>query len=348
MARIVILGAGMMGTAFAWPLADAGHTVRLVGTPLDDDIISSLRATGEHPKLRLRVPEALSFYRESELADAMHGADAVALGVSSAGVRWAARALAPFLAPGLPLCMVSKGLSWNGQELRVLPDVFVDELPPEARAGTSPVGVAGPCIAGELARRVPTAVVFTGRSRASAERWATLARGSYYHVFCSADVVGVEVCAALKNAYAMGVGLASGIHAAAGGESGSIALHNYESAVFAQSIWEMRRLIRVLGAEPDQASWLPGVGDLDVTCNGGRTGRFGHLLGLGIGPDEAVRRMEGATLECLEILRTLRQALASYTARGRLEPGALPLAEHLAAVALDGARVDMPFSRFFS
>jgi glycerol-3-phosphate dehydrogenase (NAD(P)+) len=348
MASIVILGAGMMGTALAWPLADRGHQIRLVGTHLDGELVSAMRATGVHPKLNLAIPSGVSAFPNEELSNALLGADAIALGVSSAGVRWAAERLGPLLNRPLPLAMVSKGLDWNGESLDVLPDVFARALPDKLAALVQPVGVAGPCIAGELARRVPTSIVFTARSLAAAETFAELARGPYYHVFCESDVVGVEVCAALKNAYAMGMALASGIHEASGGGAGSIALHNYEAAVFAQSVWEMKKLIALLGGDPEHASWLPGVGDLDVTCNGGRTGRFGHLLGLGIGRDEAVRRMQGATLECLEILTSLRSALRGFEQQGRLARGAFPLAEHLAEIALDSAPVNMPFQRFFS
>ncbi|HWA71438.1 MAG TPA: hypothetical protein VG937_03870 [Polyangiaceae bacterium] len=348
MARLLILGAGMMGTAFAWPLVDRGHEVRLVGTHLDADWVTSMRETGVHPKLGLAIPSGVVAYPNEALATALEGVDAIVLGVSSAGVRWAAERLGPLLTRALPLALVSKGLEWNGQTLEVLPDVFSRALPAHLASTIEPVGVAGPCIAGELARRVPTAVVLTARSLAAARAFGDLVRGAYYHVFPHDDVVGVEVCAALKNAYAMGMAFASGIHEAAGGSAGSIALHNYEAAVFAQSVWEMRKLIALLGGDPDQASWLPGVGDLNVTCNGGRTGRFGHLLGLGLGRDEAVRRMQGATLECLEILKSLRAALIAYERAGKIAAGAFPLAEHLAEVALDGASVSMPFERFFS
>jgi len=347
LAVIVILGAGMMGTALAWPFVDRGHVVRLVGTHLDGEIVTSLRDRRLHPKLHLDVPDAVEPYFVDELPRALEGADAVALGVSSAGVRWAGQRLAPLLRPGTPVAMVSKGLEWDGSALRILPDVFASELPEALRATIHPVGIAGPCIAGELARRVPTAIVFTARSSEAVRTWSALAAGPYYHVFPNDDVVGVEVCAALKNAYAMGIALATGMHAATGGTAGSIGFHNLEAALFAQSVLEMRAILRLLGGDPDTANGLAGVGDLDVTCNGGRTGRFGHLLGLGLGPDEAVRRMQGATLECLEILRTLRVALTSYVASGRLLEGALPLAEHLARVALDGAPVDPPLARFF-
>ena len=109
----------------------------------------------------------------------------------------------------------------------------------------------------------------------------------------------------------------------------------------------MQRLIRLLGGRAEIASWLPGVGDLDVTCNGGRTGRFGTLLGAGRSPAEAQVEMQDATLECLEILRVMRGALSSYTAAGKLRDEELPLLRHLAEIALDGAPINWPFARFF-
>jgi glycerol-3-phosphate dehydrogenase (NAD(P)+) len=227
-----------------------------------------------------------------------------------------------------------------------LPDVLRDLLPEPLRSRVHPVGVAGPCIAGELARRVPTCVVFTGRNAAEVTRFAELASGPYYYVQQSLDVVGVEVCAALKNAYAMGIAFAIGIHERAGGQPGSVAMHNYESAVFAQSVLEMQKLVVIAGGDPATAAGLAGVGDLDVTCNGGRTGRFGRLLGLGLDVSEAISAMDGATLECLEILEVARAALPVLEARGELGARELPLLRQLIAVALDGTPIAMPFSAF--
>jgi glycerol-3-phosphate dehydrogenase (NAD(P)+) len=122
-------------------------------------------------------------------------------------------------------------------------------------------------------------------------------------------------------------------------------MHNYEAAVFAQATVEMQRLVARLGGDPSTAAGLAGVGDLDVTCNGGRTGRFGRLLGLGHSVPEAISRMEGATLECLEVLAVLRQAFAE-DATGRLRADDFPLLGHLGAVAFDGRPVDVPFESF--
>lgn len=351
MAVFTVLGAGMMGSALCVPLVDAGHEVRLVGTHLDREIIEHLRQTGSHPKLDCPLPATIQPFFCSELPAALHGADAIGLGVSSQGVRWAAGQLSPYVRPDTPIVMISKGLEYAAGELHVLPDVLRSALPAHVQGGVNPAAVAGPCIAGELARRAPTCVVLTARDPLVLERLARWMRTPYYHVHPSADVVGVEVCAALKNAYAMGIAFAAGLHARSGGSPGSVALHNLESAVFAQSIFELQRIVTHLGGDPSSAWGLPGVGDLDVTCNGGRTGRFGQLLGMGLGVAAARERLQGATLECLDILRTLRSALAAplggaHSARS-LSFQEVPLLNHLMEVALDEAPVSLPLERFF-
>jgi len=345
MAIVVVLGAGMMGSALSVPLVDAGHEVRLVGTHLDGDIIQELRRTGVHPKLRYELPPAVRCFLVKELEAAMQGVDVVGLGVSSAGVGWAAQQLKPWVRAETPIIMITKGLAFDGQELRVLPDALSDELFGPGHQGFQPTAVAGPCIAGELVRRVPTACVLTGRSQSALARLAGVLRTDYYHPRPSSDVVGVEVCAALKNAYALGVALAWGLNERRGGSPGSIAMHNTEAALFAQALIEMRRVVAHCGGDPESVARLPGAGDLYVTCNAGRTGQFGRLLGLGLGRDEAIARMRGATLESLEILRVMQTAMAE--SGGRLSPRELPLLSHLAEVALDDAPVRLPFDAFF-
>jgi len=341
MAVFTVLGAGMMGSALCVPLCDRGHEVRLVGTHLDGAIIEQMRSRHHHPKLRYDLPTSIAAFEHSELENAMEGCDVLVLGVSSAGIAWAAERIAPFASRGLPLFGITKGLDFDGQQLRVLPDVVRDA----AGWPNEPAAVAGPCIAGELARRVPSCVVLTGRDGAMLERIAGLIGTDYYHLQRSTDVVGAEACAALKNAYAMGVAFGAGLHAKAGGQAGSVAMHNYESAVFAQALWEMARVVQAMGGSIESVVGLAGAGDLDVTNNGGRTGRFGRFLGMGLSLADAIEAMEGATLECLGILAVMRAATRDMQRQGKLPE--LPLLEHMAAVALDGAPVQMPFERFF-
>jgi len=337
----------MMGSALSVPLSDRGHDVRLVGTHLDDAIVESVRARGHHPTLNHALPDSVRAYPVGELCAALDGADEVVLGVSSAGVVWAAEQLDGRLAKGQRVLMISKGLGEGELLPELLTDVFVARLTKSAGLGVSVVSVTGPCIAGELLRRVPTSVLFSSRDSASAQHWCDLARSNYYFPHVGRDAVTEQVCAALKNAYAMGMAFGAGLHEARGGQAGSIAMHNHEAAVFAQAVVEMQRIASLLGGDPTHVAGLCGVGDLNVTCNGGRTGRFGKLLGAGLTPEQAVERMAGATLECLEILALLRPVLPACERRGELTSSELPLLRHLMDVALDGAPVNVPFERFF-
>jgi glycerol-3-phosphate dehydrogenase (NAD(P)+) len=317
--------------------------VRLIGTPLDHEIITALGETGRHPGLGLALPANVRAASVDALEAEASDADLFVLGVSSAGIAWAARALAPLLrVRSRPVLMVSKGLELSGGRIEVLGDAFARAVS-EAAAGCAPISICGPCIAGELARRVPTLVVLTGRDVSIVQHCAGWLETPYYHPRTSRDALGVQLCAALKNAYAMGVALGAGLHERAGGERGSVAMHNYEAAVFAQALLEMGAIVSALGGDPASVWGLPGSGDLTVTCNGGRTGRFGSLLGRGHSAARARELMAGATLECLDVLGVLERALA-VDALGGLGPAQLPLLSHLIAVGLHDAPLDMPLA----
>ncbi len=344
MSKLLVLGAGMMGTALVWPLVDAGHEVTLVGTHLDEELMASVTRRRWHPTLGLELPPEVRAASLAELPALLRDVDGVALGVSSPGVRWAAAQLGPYLRPGQPVFMITKGLEFEEGGLCCLPDLLARLLP----VRTAPVAIAGPCIAGELARRRETMVVLTGRDAAVLQQVGAWLATPYYHPRLSSDVLGVECCAALKNAYALGVALGVGLHERRGGSPGSIAQHNLESAIFAQSLAEMQRVVQLMGGEPRSVAGLAGAGDLDVTCNGGRTGRFGRWLGLGVGRERAIAEMQGATLECLDILEVMRSAITAWRGAGLLTEAELPLLRHLAAVALDDAPVDVPLAEFFA
>lgn len=349
MARVTIFGAGLMGTALAWPLADNGHDVRLVGTHLDAEIIRSCRDGGYHPKLRRRLPGKVTPYYLEELPRALDGADVIVSGVSSPGVRWIARTLGPVLWPGATIIAVTKGLEADVDgKLRILPDLLHDELPDGIRDQVTLSAIAGPCIAGELAGRRQSCVVFTGRDAAALSHLRTVFATSYYHIWTSTDIVGVEACAALKNAYTIAIGMATGLLDLDGGpDNAGASMHNLAAALFGASAREMSRIVGLLGGGIENVPWLPGVGDQYVTCVGGRTIRLGRLLGAGLTYTEAVLEMVGETLEGAYIVRQMAQMLPEWERQGRIGRHELPLLRMLCRVITEEARVDIPFERLF-
>jgi glycerol-3-phosphate dehydrogenase (NAD(P)+) len=349
MARVTILGAGLMGTAVAWPRTDNGHEVRLVGTHLDDAIIRSCLDRGYHPRLKRQLPDGVMPYYSRELPKALEGADLIVSGVNSLGVRWVAHTLGPLLSPGARLIAVTKGLEAGpGGALRILPDLLRDELPEGIRHRVSLNAIGGPCIAGELAGRRHTCVVFTGRDADVLAQIRKLFATKYYHIWTSTDMIGVEVCAALKNAYTLAVGMATGMLDLEGGpDDAGAGMHNVAAALFGASAREMKRIVGLMGGDPDHVTGLPGVADQYVTCVGGRTIRMGRLLGAGLTYTEAVLQMAGETLEGVYIVKQMAQALPEWERQGRIGPDELPLLRLLGRVITEDARLEIPFDRLF-
>jgi glycerol-3-phosphate dehydrogenase (NAD(P)+) len=348
MTRVVILGAGVMGTALATPLSDNGHDVRLVGTHLDDEIILSCRQRRWHPKLRQEIPAGVHPFFIGELAEAMAEVEVILLGVNSLGIHWAAHTLSPYLRPGLPILAVTKGLKEGADgTLRTLPDVFLDDLPPELQGCVSYSAIGGPSIAREVSARRHTCVVFAGRDPSQLTYLADLFRTSYYHIWTTIDLVGVEVCAAMKNAYTAGVALTNGMLELLGGPDASgAAMYNTAAALFGQATFEIFQWVQRMGGSTVNAYSLPGAGDLFVTFFGGRSTRFGTLLGKGLSVEEAVQAMAGETLESLEAIRVAGRVLEKWTAQGMASPEDFPLLRYLYRLVVKGEQGEIPFTTF--
>ncbi len=347
--KVTIVGSGYMGSAMAWPLNDRGHQVRLVGTFLDVDIIKECKARRFHPKLKRTLPENVQPFYVEEIEEALDGAELIVSGVNSLGVHWIGKTLAPYVKPGQTILAITKGLECTDDgELQILPDVVAGELPEGVRDQVTQAAVGGPCIAAELAGRRHTFVMFGCRDGQMARELADIFRTPYYHLWPTNDLVGLEVCAALKNAYTLGIGLAGGFLEKAGGvDEGGAHMYNIAAGTFAQSTVEMDRLLQVLGATRDFAYGLPGSGDLYVTTQGARTVRLGRLLGKGHTFAEAREIMAGDTLEAAEIIREMGKALPKMVEQGRIDADAFPLLRALVDIIVYEKSPELPFDSYF-
>ena len=348
MSRIAVLGAGVMASALTNPARDNGHEVHLIGTHLDDDIIDSIRSSGIHPVLGVRLDPGVVAHHFSDIDEGFEGADVVMVGVNSFGIDWAGKQLARHLRPGQKVLVVTKGLQAETDgTLRILPQILQRAVGDLADRVTWSA-IVGPCIAGELAIRRPSCVVFSGEDRSSFEFLADLYRTDYYHVWTSTDLVGHEVGAATKNVFAFAAGFAEGIlHNEPEPESPYV-MFNYSAALFAQGSLEIHQYIRLLGGDPTTGDGLGGVGDMYVTSMGGRNVRAGSYVGRGI-PFSQVRdvHMKGITLEGVAAIGVIGAALDKLTARGVVATEDFPLSRFLFDVAHHDAPLHVPWSSFF-
>lgn len=349
MVKVVIIGAGLMGTATSYPLSDNGHSVHLVGTHLDGEIIKSCKEKQFHPRLKRNLPVGVRPYYIEEIGDAIEGADVILSGVNSLGVHWIGRTIKPYVRPGQMIIAITKGLETDAEgNWRILPDVLAGELDEAIRPQLKFAAVGGPCIAGELAGRRHSCVVFGSRDFSAVEQLASIFSTPYYHIWKTSDLVGLEFGAAFKNAYTLAIGIAYGMLEKAGGvDEAGANFHNLAAGVFAQSCVEMSRLLQIAGSDQSFAYKLPGAGDLYVTAVGGRTVRLGKLLGAGKTFKEARQIMAGETLESAEIISMMGTALPRLEREGLVQPNELPILRTLVDVIVYNKPAQFPIDQFF-
>lgn len=344
----MVLGAGVMGTAFTYPVCDAGHSVVLVGTHLDTAWVEEMRRSRVHPRIGLPLPEQVEPLTYTELGRAFETEPAVVvLGVSSAGIDWAVDTLAPSLPADIPVLLLTKGLATTGTRVTALTDAVADALSNRGVPGVTVGGVGGPCIAAELAARRHTSVVVAFSDEVARSGLRRNLEGPYYHVQTSGDVRGTEACAALKNFFTLAVGAAAGELERWGVAENGAQMHNHAAALFSQAVREMEHLVDRIGGDRRTVYGLAGVGDLYVTCQAGRNSRMGRLLGLGMSYGEAKNgEMPNDTVEGAELGRSVGPALESMMERGELEVDALPLTRALLDVVLRDGELALPWQAF--
>ncbi len=342
MSVITIVGAGMMGSAIGIPATHNGHEVRMVGTPLDREIIEHARKTGNHLTMKRKLPASYKYYQFEEMDEALQGAELLVGGVSSFGVDWFCENVLKVVDPQLPILTVTKGMMDDEEgNLIVYPDLFEEK---SGNRGLKLNAVGGPCTSYELADLDYTVVSFCGKD-IELLRWIRgLFETDFYNVSISTDVVGVEAAVAMKNAYALGVTLAVGMSEKRSGVIGT-QHYNSQAALFGQASKEMQRVLTFLGAK-DPDSFLLGVGDLYVTVFGGRTRKIGTLLGRGISYEEAMAQLQGITLESTVIATRSARAIKKKIAAGELKAEDFPLLMHVYDIIVENKPVDIPWKAF--
>jgi glycerol-3-phosphate dehydrogenase (NAD(P)+) len=303
MSKIVVIGAGAMGTAFAFPCFDNNHDINILGTHLENDFIDSvLKNRRLHPALNTNIPEGINLIKFEKLETVLNkNIDLIVLGISSKGIEWVADQLYQvYKDKKLPqLLMLTKGLSIYKNNYELLVDKLERLLSDKGIKKVNISAVGGPCLATGLSNRVHTSVVIANKDIFVAQKIANLLNTNYYHTSYSDDLNGVEVSAAIKNIFSMAVGAAKGL--CSNNITEEVREKNYlntASALIKQSVQEMEIFVEHLKGKKETVKGLAGLGDLYVSSGGGRNSLMGSYIGQGMTFSEAKKnKMSKVTVE---------------------------------------------------
>ena len=274
MAKIVILGSGGFGLSLAVMAEHCGGHDVTVWSKFQSEI-DDIRTHGEHTQKLPGVPISESIAMTSDIS-CIKGCDLLIFGIPSTFVRDVAKLAAPFIDDNMVIVNTGKGLEEDS--LKTLSEVICEEIKTDKL-----VVLSGPSHAEEVARCIPTTIAASSHNMKAAEYVQKELGNSSLRIYLNRDVIGCEIGGALKNIIALCVGICDGMGYG----------DNTKAALMTRGIHEITRLGRAVGANILTFSGLTGIGDLIVTCTSmhSRNRRAGILIGQGVSPEEAVKRV---------------------------------------------------------
>ena len=284
MKKIVIIGAGAMGSAFAVPCADNSNEVFLVGSFLEDEVIDKIKNSNNfHPVLKSQLPKNIKVLKFSEFNDEIKkNIDLLVVGVSSKGIEWIGNEISKFYKSTVDILLLTKGLALIENKFETLAEKLDNILVENGIVNAKISAVAGPCLANGLVNRINSSVVLANENINVVKNIGSIISTNYYSTEYSDDLIGVEVCAATKNIYSMLIGASEGLSSKLlDKEIKKKYFLNTAASLAYKAIAEMRSLTRKLNGKEESAYGLAGLGDLYVSSAGGRNSKMGYYLGQG-------------------------------------------------------------------
>jgi len=301
MKKIIIIGAGAMGSAFAVPCVENKNDVTLVGTHLEGDLIDNIKSNNNlHPVLKTELPSQLKVEKYEKLKLILEeGVDIIVAGVSSIGIEWFVNQIKKDYKKSLPIILLTKGLAIEGHEIITLSDKIKKLLEKNDHNEVNVSAIKGPCLAAGLANKMRTGTVIANPNIKEAEKLKKIISTEYYSTEISDDLTGIELSGAIKNIYSMLIGAAEGLsNSKAPKEIQSKYYLNTSASLIHRSISEMVEFVSHYGGKAETVYGLAGLGDLYVSAIGGRNSLMGKYLGEGYLYKEAKEKfMKNITVE---------------------------------------------------
>src|SRR5258708_10926944 len=318
--KVVVLGGGAGATTVASICARRGPTLQWVRSQETADDINENHRNTRYLGNDVLLSDTLR--ATTDFAEAANCADVVVMGVPSHGFRGVLTELAKELRPWVPVVSLVKGLE-QGTNMRM--SQIIEEILPGHPAGI----LAGPNIAREVAEGYAAAAVLAMPDQHLATQLSGLLRTRRFRVYTTDDVVGVEMAGALKNVFAIAVGM---------GDSLGIGT-NTRAMVMARAVREMSKLGEAAGGHRDTFAGLAGIGDLIVTCTSqrSRNRHVGEQLGAGKPIDEIIASMNQVA-EGVKAASVIMEFANEFGL-------SMPIAREVDAVINHGSSADQPYPR---
>lgn len=284
---IAVIGAGGWGTTLANLLAEKGYKVKLWA--FEKEVVDDIKNNKENSQFLSGVKLSENISATNDLKEAVSGKDIIITAIPSSFLRDMAKKIAEYIGKETIVVSVTKGL--EDISFKRMSEILEEELKVKV------VALSGPNHAEEVARKVPAATVIASKHLDILPKVKGVLEASHFKVYPHDDVVGIEICGAIKNITAIAVGVCDGLKLG----------DNTKASIITLGLAEMSRVGRFFGAKRATFYGLAGVGDLVATCTSrhSRNRFFGERLAEGKSFEDIKEEMHGMVAEGIKTAKSV-------------------------------------------
>ncbi len=323
MKKIAVVGAGSWGTTLACLLGDKKYNVKVWA--FENEVAEQINNQRENRNFLpgIKIPASVS--ASTVLKDVVSDAELIVMGIPSPFLRSVAKEMSKFVMNGAIIVDLAKGLEKD--TYKRMSQILEEELPNHVKI----VALSGPNHAEEVSKKIPTASVIASKNAECLKKVENIFNTDYFKVYPLADIVGVEICGAVKNITAIATGICAGLGLG----------DNAQGAIITLGLTEMNRFGREFGAKRATCYGLAGVGDLVATCTSKHSrNRFvGKRIAEGKSMDEITKEMHGMVAEGVKSA----QAVYDFSVKHGLD---MPLTTQVYKVLYEGKDIHKAVSDF--
>ena len=289
--KVTILGTGAYGLALSKVLISNNNEV-VMWTTFEEEK-KELLETKKSSKLKgFKLDDSINI--TTNLEESIKESRLIVIAIPTAFVTNVCKELKKYIKKNQYICIASKGIEQNTC-------LFIHDMV-KKQIKTKNIGaISGPSFAIDLVKGVPVGLSVASKSKRTLNVIQSAFCNEKFKLYPTNDIIGIEVCGAVKNIIAIASGIIDGMGYPI----------STQALLITESLHDIKSLIHALGGSKRTILSFAGFGDILLTCTSEKSRNycFGRLIGSKANIEEIEKYKNSTTVEGLYTLKSIHKLI---------------------------------------
>lgn len=260
--KISVIGLGIYSLAISKMLAKKSENKIVIWTENEKNYEEYKKTKNIKSVFDTSIPKNIKV--STSMEEVLSNTDIIYIITASKYVDLVTKKMKDYYKNNIPICIASKGIEESKEEL-------LSNIVSKTLKTNNVAVISGPTFAVDILNNEPVALALAAKTKKAKDYVLESLANDTLKLRPSKDIIGIQMCGAIKNVIAIASGILSGL-----GYSNST-----QSFLINESLHDIKDIIKIFGGKPKTILSFAGVGDLMLTCTStkSRNFSFGYIVG---------------------------------------------------------------------